>query len=50
MGVELLGTARDAFSQAFTLTAGICAGIALIMAVPAVLFLNVRRPAPSRPR
>jgi DHA2 family multidrug resistance protein-like MFS transporter len=50
MGVELLGTARAAFSHAFSLTAAICAAIALAMAVPVVIFLNVRRPAPSRPQ
>ena len=50
MGVELLGTARAAFAHAFGLTAAICAAITLAMAVPAVIFLDVRRPAPSRPR
>ena len=55
MGVELMGTAREAFAHAFTLTAAICTAIALVLAVPALVFLRrtqaaptAARPAPSR--
>ncbi|MGH7546540.1 MAG: MFS transporter [Gemmatimonadales bacterium] len=43
LGVELLGTAREAFAQAFALTAAISAVIALMMAPVAVVLLRRTR-------
>jgi DHA2 family multidrug resistance protein-like MFS transporter len=45
LGVQLLATAREAFAQAFELTAAISAVVALATAVLATLLL---RPSPSR--
>ncbi len=42
LGVALLGTARDAFTQAFGLTVAISAVMALIMAPVAVILLRDR--------
>ena len=47
MGVELMGTAREAFAQAFTLTAAICAAVALVLALPALVFLGRTQAAPT---
>ena len=43
-GVELLGTARDAFVQALELTAAICASIVLATAIEILNLLRRARP------
>jgi DHA2 family multidrug resistance protein-like MFS transporter len=40
LGIELLGTARDAFAQAFRVTAAIGAALALATAIPVVALLR----------
>ncbi len=44
VGAELLGTARDAFAQAFELVAAVCAVVAVITAILAVAVLRRVRP------
>jgi DHA2 family multidrug resistance protein-like MFS transporter len=44
LGAELLGTARDAFAQAFELVAAVCAAVAIITAILAVMVLRRVRP------
>jgi DHA2 family multidrug resistance protein-like MFS transporter len=44
VGAELLGTARDAFAQAFELVAAVCAAVAVITAILAVVVLRRVRP------
>jgi hypothetical protein len=45
--VELLGAAREAFTRAFALTAGICAAMALAAAMVAAMVLRRVRWAPG---
>jgi MFS transporter, DHA2 family, multidrug resistance protein len=45
LGAELLGAAREAFTQAFQLTAVVCAALALAAAIATVLLLRNVRPS-----
>jgi DHA2 family multidrug resistance protein-like MFS transporter len=44
LGAELLGTARDAFAQAFEWVAAVCAAVAVVSAILAVVVLRRVRP------
>jgi hypothetical protein len=46
-GAELVAVAREAFTQAFQVTALVCAGLALVAAIGAVLVLREAGPPPE---
>jgi DHA2 family multidrug resistance protein-like MFS transporter len=43
VGAELLGTARDAFAQAFELVAAVCAAVAVVTAIVLLVVLRSER-------